>query len=136
MSDDAPVAAPRPLLQNFVLALRFGLVGVLNTAFGYGMYAMLVLDGLQASVTLAAATILGAGFNFYMARCLVFGRSGRLVRFVTVYSAVLAVDVVALRAVRGAGFGELAAQAIRALSIALLSFVGQRFWVFARETPA
>ncbi len=120
--------------QMFLLLVRFGLVGMLNTAFGYAVYAVFVVAGIAASLALVLATILGAAFNFYTARNLVFGRSGRVMRFVVLYGVVLLANMAALRAVRAAGIAALPAQAMLALPMAALSFAGQRLWVFSRDT--
>ena len=40
--------------QMFLLLVRFGLVGMLNTAFGYAVYAVFVVAGIAASLARVA----------------------------------------------------------------------------------
>ncbi len=117
-------------LRQALLFLRFGLVGLLNTAFGYSIFAGLVLVGLRPGFALAGAAVLGAGSNFYTSQHLVFGRTTRASRFILLYTATLAVNVAALHALEAAHLSALYSQALLALPIAVLSFTGQRLWVF------
>lgn len=54
---------------------RYGHVGLLNTAFGYGLYALLVYLGLNLYVAQIIGQIIGAAFNYLTFRGLVFRRS-------------------------------------------------------------
>ncbi len=115
-----------------VLFARFVGVGLLNTAFGYGVFAALVLAGGWPGAALVVATVAGVAFNFQTTRRLVFrtdGR-GRVVRFVLVYGLTLAINWLALRLLRALGVPALGAQAALALPMAALSFVFQRALVF------
>lgn len=58
-----------PDVRQFV---RFLLVGALNTAFGYGIYGVLLWLGLGLPLSLLGATILGILFNFVSTGRLVF----------------------------------------------------------------
>jgi putative flippase GtrA len=51
---------------------RYGHVGLINTAFGYGLYAFLVWLGLNLYLAQITAQILGAGFNYLTFGKLVF----------------------------------------------------------------
>ncbi len=121
-----------PDRRSWLLVLRFGIVGVLNTVFGYGMFALLVLAGMPAGASLVGATVAGVAFNFQTSRRLVFrtGSNSRWIRFVGIYAVVLIVNWLALRLAREAGLGALAAQALLALPMAALSFVCQKMFVF------
>lgn len=44
---------------------RFLVAGVLNTAFGYGLYAGLIWLGLDRYVAQAIGYVLGTGFNYF-----------------------------------------------------------------------
>ena len=113
-----------------MLFLRFAAVGLLNTAFGYAVFAALVLAGVGGGPALIVATLAGVAFNFQTSRRLVFRSGGRSFRFVVVYGAVLALNWAALRALVGLGLSELQGQALLALPVAALSFAGQRLFVF------
>jgi putative flippase GtrA len=116
--------------RPWLLFLRFGLVGLLNAAFGYTVFALLVLAGIWPGVALVGSTIAGVAFNFQTSRRLVFRASGRALRFVAVYVVVLAANWAALRALQWCGLPDLESQALLTLPIAALSFVGQQVFVF------
>lgn len=121
-----------PRARSWLLFARFGAVGLLNTAFGYAAYAVLILAGVWPGAALAGATLAGVAFNFQTSRRLVFQSGpGRGLRFVLAYAAVLALNWAALRGLLAFGFAELPAQALLALPVAALSFVAQKLFVFA-----
>jgi putative flippase GtrA len=109
---------------------RFGITGVLNTGFGYSVFALLELVGIWPGAALAGATIAGAGFNFQTSRRLVFHSRGHVLWFIAVYCVVFALNWVALRALRGRGLSDLGSQALLIAPIAVISFLGQQRYVF------
>jgi putative flippase GtrA len=67
--------------------IRYVLVGVINTIFGYGVYALLIWVGLHYTFATLVSTILGILFNFKTYGTLVFkNKSNRLLlRYLAVY---------------------------------------------------
>jgi putative flippase GtrA len=118
------------MLERVLPIIRFGVAALLNTLFGYAVFAGLVLAGLGVTAALVLATVIGIAFNFQTSRRLVFGLQGRPLRFVAVYAGVLAFNLLALNALQQAGLSKLVAQAVLALPVGALSFMGQRAWVF------
>ncbi len=125
-------AAPRP--RDWLLILRFGMVGLLNAGFGYGVFALLLRTGIWPCVALVGAATAGVAFNFQTSRRLVFRSRGHALRFVAVYALVLALNWAALLGLRGCGLSDLVAQALLTLPIAAISFLGQQSFVFAAAT--
>ena len=119
--------------RNLLLFLRFGVVGLLNTAFGYVVFAALVLAGAWPGAALVGATVAGVAFNFQTSRRLVFRSRGRVIRFIAVYAALLVLNWVALRILHGFGVLELQAQALLAVPVAAMSFLAQKTFVFDAE---
>src|SRR4051794_31535961 len=78
--------------------IRFLAVGALNTAFGYGVFAVVYLATARHNLAVVVATGLGILFNFATTGRLVFGnRSWRkLLPFALAYGAALALNLVAL----------------------------------------
>ena len=74
---------------------RYLLVGALNTAFGYSVFALLVFVGLHYSIALFFATVVGIFFNFKTFGIIVFAQNERRLiwRFITVYAILYAVNV-------------------------------------------
>ncbi|MBO4263564.1 MAG: GtrA family protein [Bacteroidales bacterium] len=79
--------------------LRFLLVGCLNTAFGLGVYYLLIWLGLSYVWATLIAYILGVLFNFLTTGTLVFeNRDNRLLlRFVCCYVATYCLNIAANR---------------------------------------
>jgi putative flippase GtrA len=128
-----PVLAFLSDRPGLAVLLRFGLVGVLNTAFGYAAFALLVQAGAGVMVALVLAMLAGVAFNFQTARRLVFRSGGSAVRFVAAYGGILALNWLLLQALMRAGLHELPGQALLALPVAAGSFVVQKLFVFAPE---
>src|SRR4051794_19550907 len=76
-------------------AVFFILVGALNTAFGYSVYAAGYLAGLSPSLALLIASCLGMAFNFITIGSVVFGslRLKALPTFVAIYIIIYLVNV-------------------------------------------
>lgn len=113
--------------------LRFALVGLVNTGFGYAAFAVLILMGAGLLAALILAAFAGMAFNFQTSRRLVFydGGPGRIVRFTVLYAVVLGLNWAALQVAAQLGLPSLKAQALLAVPVAAISFLGQRFLVFA-----
>ena len=97
------------VIQTAIELARFLAVGGLNTLFGFGVYSLLVWLRLPAEVALVAATVLGAGFNFFSYHRLHFTKSTdpKIVNFIVVYTVILAVNIVLLKVLQ-AWIGSLA----------------------------
>lgn len=118
--------------------VRFLLVGVLNTIFGYSLFAILILIGLHYKYAVLIGTILGVLFNFQTTGKLVFGsKNNKLVfRFVGVYVVTYLLNVEALRIADAISINIehktkiLIAGAILVLPMAVISFVLMKLFVF------
>ncbi len=111
---------------------RFLIVGVINTLFGYGIFAALVTAGLESALALALATTAGIIFNYFTTGKLVFANSGAamLPRFVLAYVISYAANLAMLKGLEYAGFDTLIAQALCLPPTVLLSFALLRWFVF------
>jgi putative flippase GtrA len=89
-------------------------VGVLNTAVGYGLFALLFLATQSHRMAAILAYAGGIIFNFFSTGRIVFGaRSlGALLPFVVGYLVVLGANLVMLEGLVWLGLHALAAQAI------------------------
>jgi putative flippase GtrA len=130
-----PVASSGVPVRQFVTYL---FVGGVNTAVGYGLFAVFLFAGLHYSVAALCSTVLGVLFNFQTIGRIVFGsRDPSLVfRFVAVYVVVYLMNVVALRVLEANRAGVLAVQAVLVLPLAALSFVLHRRFVFRRKASS
>ncbi|MCK4342167.1 MAG: GtrA family protein [Phycisphaerae bacterium] len=117
---------------------RFLVVGILNTAFGYGVYAAGILLGLPRPPALLIATVLGVLFNFRTTGWIVFGsRDNRLLaRFILVYAAMYMFNLGLLELLcRRIGFGSLVGQALSLPIVVVLTFLALKTLVFRAPKP-
>lgn len=120
--------------------VRFAIVGVFNSAFGYGAFAGLEVTigrHVHYLVVLLLSHIIGVLEAYLLQRWLVFQVRGRwwreLARFWSVYLVALAVNAVALPLlVEVARVAVLPAQAIIMLGTAFGSFFAHRNFTFRR----
>lgn len=130
------VSEPRPADALRRMAghqfVRFLLVGVLNTAFGYGCFAALLFVGVHYSVALLASTVLGVLFNFKSTGALVFGShdNRRIVRFVGTYGVVYLCNLLGIRVLVQAGLTPAVAGAVLLFPAAVLAFALNKKFVF------
>jgi putative flippase GtrA len=112
--------------------LRFLATGLLNTAFGYGLYFGFLKAGLLPELALLAATVLGVLFNFFTTGRLVFRNADNRVlgRFVLAYASVYLVNAGLLRLMISAGLGPALSQALLLPFTTLAAFALMRKWVF------
>ncbi len=111
---------------------RFILIGIINTAFGYSLYALLILIGLRFDLAILIATILGILFNFKTTGTLVFnnGRNGLILRYLGTYSFIYLLNVVIVRLTLKSNISSYFAQAFAMPILVVLSYAMQRKFVF------
>jgi putative flippase GtrA len=122
--------------------IRYILVGIWNTVFGYAVFAVLQLtlgDDLNYLLILAAAQVVGTLNAFVGYRLLVFKVHGHvlrdLARFSTVYVGAFVVNLAALPLlVEVIGLPVLVAQALVVGGTVVASFFVHRGFSFRRPT--
>lgn len=120
------------------LELRFLMVGVWNTVFGYGCFSVLFLlvgERIHYLVLLSIAHFISVANAYYWHRRITFRSQsawrGEFLRFNLSYLGVLAFGLVALPVlVKGMGLHPLVAGALVTLLAVLLSFVFHRGFSF------
>lgn len=117
---------------EIVRLIRFIAVGILNSAFGYGLYALLIHVGIIPEIALLVATVLGVIFNFATTARLVFRSSdSRLFfRFVAVYAVIYGCNAMALRILVNSGINPFTAQALLMPLSVIATFAIMRAFVF------
>ena len=112
--------------------VRFVLVGVLNTLFGYLVFAGLTRLGWRDLVAVPVAYAAGIAFNFVTFGKLVFESLDRrhLPRFILGYAGLYVCNVTGLRALARLGASAYVGQALLVIPLALLSYVINDRWVF------
>ena len=112
--------------------IRFILVGGLNTAFGYLLFAGLTRLGWRDVFAVPLAAAAAIAFNFVTYGKIVFESLDRrnLPRFVLGYLGIFVCNVAGLRTLARLGVGAYVAQAVLVIPLAILSYVLNDRWVF------
>jgi putative flippase GtrA len=111
--------------------LRFLLVGVANTAFGYGVFAFVVVFFEAPNIAVIVSTVLGVLFNFFSYGALVFTqRGGRFAPFVLVYLWLMLLNMACLNVLMWLGLHPLVGSAILILPFALAAYVLSSKYVY------
>lgn len=116
-----------------IVFIRFLLVGMLNTAFGYGCFAIFLYAGLHYSLALLAATVVGVLFNFKTIGAMVFKSidNSPLLRFIMVYAVVYGVNLLGIEVLTHIGASPYLGGAIMVFPMAVFAFILQKRFVFA-----
>ncbi len=124
--------APQIRTSTAIQFTKFLAVGVLNTAFGYGVFALLIFAGVRPMPSLAITYVVGVTFNFITTGRFVFDHLHRsaLLRFIAAYVVVFLVNAGLYEILAASGITPLVAQAICLPIMAVLSFFIFKFHVF------
>lgn len=116
--------------------IRFFLVSGLNTIFGYGLFALLLLLGVSYPVALFISTIAGILFNFKTIGIIVFKNHNNLLlfRFFGVYGITYLLNLGGLALFKYFGINVYAGQAILLLPVGLFAFYLNRKFVFYNKS--
>jgi putative flippase GtrA len=112
--------------------LRFVLVGCVNTALYYGIYASLLTLGWHFAVASLAATLFGIVSGFRLHGALVFGNREwwRIGRYALIWTGLYLINVGLVAGLHAAGLDVYSAGAVSALPIAALSYLLQKRFTF------
>ena len=120
----------KKLLHNKII--RFFLVSGLNTAFGYGLFALLINAGLHYALAGFITTILGILFNFKTIGSLVFKNKNNILifKFFGVYGINYVLGVFFLTIFKYYGINEYIGAAILIVPLGLFAYVLNHYFVF------
>jgi len=113
--------------------LRFLATGVINTGFGYAIYALLIWAGFVYFIAAPTSFVVGTLFNYFSNRYLVFfykGHVSSLLRFCVVYGFLLLVNLALIAVMVKVGMPELVAGALAVPPHAILGYVLLKRFVF------
>jgi putative flippase GtrA len=121
--------------------LRFGVVGVVNNAVGYGLFVALSLVGTGHVEAMTASYLVGVGISFWGNRSWTFGHRGAtgpaISRFLVANAVGYGVNFVVLNAlVAGVGVPQIPAQLAATALVAACTFTLMRAWVFRARSVA
>lgn len=125
----------RRLYQKFQFETRFVLVGIANTAVGYGTYALFIWMGMRLNLAYMLSTVIGVINSYILNKFFTF-RSRRksfweVVRFVTVYAISFSIGYFFLPfMVHHLGINSYLAGICNIFVTTIISFFGHRFFSF------
>ena len=114
------------------LIVKFVLVGSLNTAFSYCVFASLVYVGLAYAVANFVALLLGVAFSFRTQGAWVFrNRDKRLwLRFTACWAVIFIFNIGCIAALMHAGLNVYRAGAVALVPSTIMSYFVQKIFVF------
>lgn len=117
------------------LFVKFILVGILNTAFGYLVFAALLYFGLHYTLAVVLSTIAGVLFNFKTTGTLVFKNNNNklIFKFVAVYALTCIIGIIVLRLAELVNVNLYFAGMVSTGICAIIAFILNKNWVFKYE---
>jgi putative flippase GtrA len=114
---------------------KFMIVGLLNTAFGYSLFALIYLLTGFHRIAVLLATCAGVAFNFYTTGRLVFGNRNltTCLPFAVGYVLVFLVNIFALEALIRAGLDAILGQLLLLPVLVILSYLINDQLVFSEK---
>jgi putative flippase GtrA len=135
MTEIAPVAGWRSRLVRWQQIIRYYQAGVVNLAFGYGLYAALVALGVSAYPAQAIAHVLGMGFNYVTYSRHVFRDAGPAkLRFVASYGVNYVLSLAMLAGLKQVMTNDYLAGLLAAVIVSVINFVALKYLVFKRNS--
>ena len=118
-----------------VQAIRFVLVGMLNTTFSYLIYAALLFVGLSYQLANLLTLIVGVLFSFKTQGHFVFRNTDNrlLGRFVLCWAVIYVCVIFLIGRIIALGFNAYSAGALALPFSVALSYLGQKYFVFRRS---
>lgn len=115
--------------------IKFIAVGVLNTVFGYSLFAILLAFKINYIFALALSTIAGILFNFKTFGKIVFSSNDnkRIFKFILVYALVYIINICGISFFVFGGKSPLVGGAVMLIPCALISFILQKKVVYNNE---
>jgi putative flippase GtrA len=112
--------------------IRFFAVSGLNTLFGYGLFALLILCRLNYPLALLFSTLAGILFNFKTIGVLVFKKSNNILvfKFFGVYGITYCLNLGGLAIMRYFGVNIYLGGAILLIPVGLIGFLLNKVFVF------
>lgn len=115
--------------------IKFVLVGILNTAFGVGIYCLFIRLGFQYAIATLLSTILGVLWNFKTTGRLVFGSKDNslIFRFVLCYCITYGFNVAVIYCFKLCGINDYWSGILATPIVALCSYGLLKNFVFNQK---
>lgn len=116
--------------------IRFILIGGINTAFSYSIYALMLFLGLNYSLANFIAMATGVIFSFRTQGIFVFRVAEKRLfwRFLLCWIFIYILNILIIRQIMQFGPGPYVSGAIAMIPVTALSYFAQNMFVFMRRT--
>lgn len=125
-----------PFIKIFKLqAIRFLIVGAINSIFGFVIFSGIMLAGLAPWQALLGGNLAGIAFNFFTLGGVVFRElsSSRLPRFISAYLFILIINTWLIEIISARyGIGKILTQAYLTPPLAIISYLIMKHLVFKK----
>ena len=112
--------------------VRFLLVGLLNTFFGYAIFAAFIFIGFHYTIATLLSTVLGVLFNFKTLGIMVFKNTkGHLItKFIAVYAVIYCLNIAFLKILSSWNFNLYIAGLVLLFPMAVTAYLLNKHFVF------
>lgn len=114
------------------LLIRYGFVGIVNTAISYGAYCLLLSIGANYAIASFGALFFGIILSFFtLGRYVFMSRlKGRFLKFLLVWGILYFLNIGTIGFVLSLGVNAYSAGFIAGIPMISLAFLLQRFYIF------
>ncbi len=115
--------------QQFI---RFIFIGIMNTTFGYGIYAFFIFLGFDYKIAVLMGTILGVLFNFQTIGRFVFKKYDYKLffKFLLVYVVTYFLNILFIFILKSFDLNDYISGFIALFPLAIISFLMNKFFVY------
>lgn len=127
------------LHKNSLVAVRFILVGILNTIVGYSFYFVFLKFNINYIIALLISHVIGVVHSFIWNKFWTFkikeDTKRQILKFVSVYAITFILNfIILLVFVEKLNIDKRIAQIFALFIVTLVSFLGHKFWSFKSTT--
>ena len=117
--------------------IRFLIVGVINTIFGYSLFSLLILLNFRYEIAALISTACGIFFNFKTIGIIVFKnkKNTLIFKFIGVYAIIYLMQIFLLKQLIAYKINLFVAGALILLPLALVSYTLNKIFVFPKDKP-
>jgi len=117
--------------------VRFIVIGIINTIFGYTCYSLFIYIGLDYKISALFATVCGVAFNYNTTGRYVFNAVSLSVasiwKFLFTYIIIYIINIALITMFRNIGFNDYIAGFFAIVPGSVVSFLLSKYFVFKEE---
>lgn len=125
----------KKILIKYSEFIRYVLVGVINTIFGFFVYSVFLFFGAHFSIASLGATIIGSGFNYITYSRVVFNSkqtNKKFLKFLLIYASLYVFSLLIISLFKKMNFNDYIAGIFNFILIPVVSYILNKFFVFRK----